>query len=156
MHELGFQQGETWKQLGLAVEFLSLFAFWFKAAFKALLGVLGSCLLVFAWGVVWSGAAEAGMKSFAVRFERLFMRLELGFRLGTDYVCSGPGVRYWGHWLGLWTWDVGVLCALHYTIDARNNLGWLGWFVELVDYGGQWNFVTASKYGSPLIRVECY
>lgn len=31
--------------VGLSGGVLSLFTFWFKAAFKALFGVLGSCLL---------------------------------------------------------------------------------------------------------------
>ena len=40
-----------------------------------------------------------------------------------------------------WVLDLGCwrACALHYTIDARNNWGLLGRVMELVDYGGQWN-----------------
>lgn len=43
------------------------------------------------------------------------------------YVCREPGFVTRGIGLGPGTWDVGVLCALHYTIDARNTgEGWDG------------------------------
>ena len=129
----------------------SLFILVVQAAFKALLGVLGSCL-VFLPGVLCGLAAEAGMKSFAVRFERFIHADGVGFRLGTGYLCSGQGLVIGG--IG-WVLGLGMLaCFVLCTIPLMRVISGLVGMVA--GFGGFWKAMDSLRPPNMLLLSSVY